>query len=46
MKFNITVEHAQETKEYKNIQATDEKEVRQWFLISKIPGTLESISRV
>lgn len=44
MKFNITVEHIQQIKEYKNIQAENEKELRQWFIKSNIKGTLESIT--
>lgn len=46
MKFNIIVEFEKETKEYKNIQAVDEKELRHWFVKSNIKGTLEEISRV
>ena len=45
MIFNITVKNQEEIKNYNNIQAKDETELRQWFKISKIPGTLEEITR-
>jgi pectin methylesterase-like acyl-CoA thioesterase len=45
MKFNITVK--QDTKEltYKEINAKDEKELRQWFEKSNIKGNIEFIEQ-